>query len=313
MVSIRPLQSWEAKKDFGCWGALMEFAAGSSNRPPPDRRSSRRQASQSFLFPAPGVRPCREIDGKSTRWVGHGSLVLDAVSRSAFQARGTRAGNSDVRTAANASSSKSRNDRPRKSRNLPPRRRRRPSAFLVPGSVAAGVLLVAILFAWDRVSHRDTQPDHVALPAAAGASGVRADGGPVVEHNHAKASAEARLSKSASRKRPGEPIPMLLVPDGAWILVHLRPSALWRPASRGRELGRCLPPLAAWTKRQIIQWCLFPPDQVEEVLFSLLLTEPGAPLDVAATVWLKEAIKEPDLAQEVWRQTAEQRKPADLH
>ncbi len=53
-----------------------------------------------------------------------------------------------------------------------------------------------------------------------------------------------------------------------------------RHLSRGDELRRCLGPLSTWAEGQIAAKCLFPPGQIDEVLFSLVLRSPGDPPDV---------------------------------
>jgi hypothetical protein len=98
---------------------------------------------------------------------------------------------------------------------------------------------------------------------------------------------------------------LLLAPAGARIVVHLRPAELWSTdakagkarLSRGDELRRCLAPLSEWTERQMTDRCLFPPSQIEEVSFALVLRSPGDTPDVAATVWLKEEKTVPEIAK----------------
>src|SRR5262249_13811707 len=112
------------------------------------------------------------------------------------------------------------------------------------------------------------------------------------------------------------PIRLLLAPAGVRIVVHLKPAELWSAAtptsgghlSHGVELRRCLGPLSTWAEGQIAAKCLFPPSQIDEIVFSLVLRSPGDPPDVAATVWLKEAAPAEELAKRFGGQKSEKGK-----
>jgi hypothetical protein len=194
-------------------------------------------------------------------------------------------------------------------------RRRKLVRLIIPGGVAAGIVLVAIVFAWDRLANRGRPP-------AARELRVSPDG----EAARVQPSISLQHESSTTLDRRPRPIRLLLAPAGVRMIAHLRPAELWADAaqsanqvhdkaagaslrtgaehaenktgsSRGEELRRCLAPLTAWTERQIVDWCLFPPSQIEEVLFSFILRSPGDPPDVAATVWLKEATTVPEIAK----------------
>jgi DNA-directed RNA polymerase subunit RPC12/RpoP len=175
------------------------------------------------------------------------------------------------------------------------RKRGRRGRRLILGGVIAGIALVAVIFVWDHFASRRSSAVPVGSTATSNTSAGNA------------AQASVQTQQNASKEVPSpRPIRLLLAPAGARIVVHLRPSELWstdpkndnaRP-SRGAELRRCLAPLAEWSERQMIDRCLFPPSQIEEVTFALILRSPGDPPDVAATVWLKDEKTAPEIARQ---------------
>jgi DNA-directed RNA polymerase subunit RPC12/RpoP len=203
-------------------------------------------------------------------------------------------------------------------------RRRELVRLIIPGGVAAGIALVAIVFVWDHFANRGSRPAARESRVSHESEGARTQ--PDVGRQH---------QDSSTADHGPRPIRLLLAPAGVRMIVHLRPADLWgntaRSASRshdaataaslrtgaepteskigisrGEELRRCLGPLSAWTERQIVDWCLYPPSQIDEILFSFVLRSPGDPPDVAATVWLKEATTVSEIAKRFGGQRREQ-------
>jgi DNA-directed RNA polymerase subunit RPC12/RpoP len=181
------------------------------------------------------------------------------------------------------------------------RRRRLISRLLIPGGVITGIALVAIIFGWDYFANRGGPAMPVPSVAASGNAVANAGRSTVQDRQRSSTlNPEPRSLDQNSR-----PIRLLLAPAGVRMVVHLRPAELWAASavgaghpSRGEELRRCLNPLSEWTERQIVERCLFPPSQIDEVLFALVLRSPGDPPDVAATVWLKKATSTSEIAKQ---------------
>ena len=70
--------------------------------------------------------------------------------------------------------------------------------------------------------------------------------------------------------RPADPITLKLVPEGARIVIHLRPAELWQPGGSAEEFRACLGPLGTWLENVIKTRCLVEPSRIEEVLFALI-------------------------------------------
>jgi hypothetical protein len=202
-------------------------------------------------------------------------------------------------------------------------RRRQLLRLIIPGGVAAGIVLVAIVFVWDHFANRGDR-------ATTGES----RGSPASEKPRTQLAIGQQHQDSPALDHGPRPIRLLLAPAGVRMIAHLRPAKLWDDAARrankandppnahqqssleptkseiaisqGEELRRCLGPLSAWTERQIADGCLFPPSQIDEVLFSFVLRSPGDPPDVATTVWLKEATTVSEIAKRFGGQRREQ-------
>jgi DNA-directed RNA polymerase subunit RPC12/RpoP len=193
----------------------------------------------------------------------------------------------------------------------PPKRRRPLGRWLVPGGVVLGLVIVGALLAWNPFANRGRPP--ASAPAAALSHEA-------VPPTRRAAVTEPRKSTGdlTQSNRHANAIRLLLAPAGVRVVVHLRPAALWSAAapsraarpSRSEELRRCLGPLSTWAEKQIAERCLFSPDQIDEALFSLVLRSPGDPPDVAATVWLKDAVASEEIAKRFGGQKAEQGKLA---
>lgn len=102
-------------------------------------------------------------------------------------------------------------------------------------------------------------------------------------------------SKSAAtaKVKAGEPITLALVPEGARILIHLRPSDLWQSGS-AEEVRACLGPLGEWLESTIKARCLLPPADIDEALFALIPISRDT-FDVAVVVHSKKDLKRSEL------------------
>jgi hypothetical protein len=159
-------------------------------------------------------------------------------------------------------------------------RRPRNNAFRIigPAGIVLAVVCVVVLFLWDR--HERGVDQRVASDSVSAA-------------NRPHGSRDGAASQLASSRQP---IELLYAPAGARIVIHLRPSRLWATnaggdnargvESRAKELLECVAPLADWARQQIDDWCLYPPNQIDEAVFSFALRSPGEPPDVAVLVRL---------------------------
>jgi hypothetical protein len=172
------------------------------------------------------------------------------------------------------------------------RARRRIHPAVVPAAVSLGIVVVGSLFIWDRTFNHSPRPKPVS--SAASASHI-----PVKDAHHEVVS----LATPARR-----PIALLLAPAGASVVVHLRPADLWSPGGRGAELWRCLPEWKAWMERMLRERCLFPPEEIAEVVFSFVLRTPGEPPDAAATVQLVRPSTAEEIATRFGGEADKQRK-----
>jgi DNA-directed RNA polymerase subunit RPC12/RpoP len=191
----------------------------------------------------------------------------------------------------------------------PAKRGRRLGRYVVSGGIAVAILLVTILFTWEHFASRDQ--------SAPGDPGTQTSksGAPPVRKVAAREEHKSITASSRPDRSP-RPIRLLLAPAGVRVVVHLRPAELWNAAkptsaasvSRGDELLRCLAPLSTWAEGQIAEKCLFSASQINEVVFSLVLRSPGDPPDVAATVWLKDAVPAEEVAKRFGGQKSEKGK-----
>ncbi len=193
---------------------------------------------------------------------------------------------------------------------IAPIKRGRPlGRYVVPVTVAVGLLLVTLLFVWDHFTNRNH--------SAAGIAGAETSKSGTPPAQKTASGGPQKATAVASRPdRSSRPIRLLLAPAGVRVVVHLRPAELWNATtptsgghlSRGDELRRCWGPLSTWAEGQIAAKCLFPPSQIDEVLFSLVLRSPGDPPDAAATVSLKDAVPDDEVAKRFGGQKAEKAK-----
>ncbi|MBI3860403.1 MAG: hypothetical protein HY290_00755 [Planctomycetia bacterium] len=95
-------------------------------------------------------------------------------------------------------------------------------------------------------------------------------------------------------EKPGEQITLNLVPNGARIIIHLRPAELWQAGSAGEEFRACLGPLGVWMEKTIQEQCLLAPSEIEEATFALIPASREA-FDVAVCVRSRADLKRSDL------------------
>jgi len=81
---------------------------------------------------------------------------------------------------------------------------------------------------------------------------------------------KAGSAQDKSKDVPADPITLALVPEGARILIHLRPAELWQPGGSAEEVRACLGPLGVWLENTIKVRCLMEPAEIDEVLFALI-------------------------------------------
>lgn len=170
----------------------------------------------------------------------------------------------------------------------PLRARKSPLRLFGPAGLVVALAGVAVLFYWNRFERGREKV------AASNPTGAR--NRPV----------EPRDGEQTTTDR--KPIELLLAPAGARIVIHLRPDRLWAtapanlgattsrsPGSRASELLLCVSPLAEWARGQIDDWCLYPPSQIAEAVFSFGLRSPGEPPDTCAVVRLTHSAALPEI------------------
>jgi hypothetical protein len=173
----------------------------------------------------------------------------------------------------------------------PLRARKSPLRLFGPAGLVVALAGVAVLFYWNRFERGREKV------AASNPTGAR--NRPVEPRDSAHGEPTATDRK---------PIELLLAPAGARIVIHLRPDRLWAtapanlgattsrsPGSRASELLLCVSPLAEWARGQIDDWCLYPPSQIAEAVFSFGLRSPGEPPDTCAVVRLTHSAALPEI------------------
>jgi hypothetical protein len=99
---------------------------------------------------------------------------------------------------------------------------------------------------------------------------------------------------SSQPEKPGEQIALNFVPEGARIVVHLRPADLWQAEDSLEEFRACLGPLGVWLERVVKERCLMDPAAIEEALFALIPISRDS-FEVAVVVHTKGQFKRSDL------------------
>lgn len=134
-----------------------------------------------------------------------------------------------------------------------------------------------------------------ALNTPAPARSSQAGGEQSDDHGTAPAGSKSVAVAFGSSPTQGDPIPLEMVPSGAQVLIHLRPTQLWQADSQGEELRFCLGPLAEFLDQQIKTLCKKPPQEIDSVLFALIANTRGTPPSTAVVVRLKEEAKKSEL------------------
>lgn len=172
------------------------------------------------------------------------------------------------------------------------RQRRSGKGREVRWSVAVGLLALTAVGAFWVYSQSSGSSQKNAIPARSAkktTSGVHAadeSGG-----------SRMRSSETAVRSRPGQqPISLKLVPQGARIVVHLRPAAVWGTAEAAMEFRECLGPLATWAEEQMRAKCLVEPAKIDEVLFAMIPVS-REDFATAVVVHTKEPFKQSELIE----------------
>jgi hypothetical protein len=174
----------------------------------------------------------------------------------------------------------------------PLRSRKSPMRLFGPAGVVVAILCVAVLVAWDYFER--------------GSDKQAASNSPSARNRTREPHGDLQKAAGATQRKP---IDLLLAPAGARIVIHLRPARLWTsmhcgvaeyqnkqaPSWRACELRLCAPALTDWAAEQIDKWCLYPPSQIDEVVFTFALRSPGEPPDVAALVRLADAAGHSDV------------------
>ncbi|MGE5190883.1 MAG: hypothetical protein ACM3U2_00160, partial [Deltaproteobacteria bacterium] len=91
-----------------------------------------------------------------------------------------------------------------------------------------------------------------------------------------------------------KPIALTPVPEGARIVIHLRPADLWQAGGSAEEFRACLGPLGVWLENTIKTRCLLEPSKIEEVLFALIPISRDE-FDLACVVRTKNDMKKSEL------------------
>lgn len=87
----------------------------------------------------------------------------------------------------------------------------------------------------------------------------------------------------------GEPISFERIPLGTNLIVHLRPAELWSDEAKFAEFRASLTSnVTNWLESVIKKHCLFEPQEIEEVLFCLMLGGRGETPDIAVRVKLTQ-------------------------
>ncbi len=166
-----------------------------------------------------------------------------------------------------------------------------PLRLFGPAGLVVALVGVAVLFYWNRFER--------------GREKVAASNSTSARNRPAEPRDGAHGEQIATDRKPVE---LLLAPAGARIVIHLRPDRLWAAApanlgastsrslgSRASELLLCVSPLAEWARRQIEDWCLYPPSQIDEAVFSFGLRSPGEPPDTCVVVRLTHSAALPEI------------------
>jgi hypothetical protein len=89
----------------------------------------------------------------------------------------------------------------------------------------------------------------------------------------------------------GKPIDLILVPSGAYAVIHVRPAELWAKGGTAEEVQACLGPLGKWAATEIERVCFLPPAEIEEAVFAFIPTTKGQAPELCVVVRAKKELK----------------------
>ncbi len=92
-------------------------------------------------------------------------------------------------------------------------------------------------------------------------------------------------------------IALTYFPVGVRMVLHLHPATLWRNDRQHNGLRKCVGPVSEWVARGVVGTTTFPPEQIEEVTFGVLLKGQGIAPEIVAKVRLAEETNGDELAK----------------
>jgi hypothetical protein len=118
-----------------------------------------------------------------------------------------------------------------------------------------------------------------------------------------------RVTEEAEKNRQApEPIALTPVPEGARIVIHIRPADLWQTGGSAEEFRACLGPLGVWLENTIKARCFMEPSKIEEVLFALIPVSRDE-FDLAYVVRTKNDMKRSELIEKFDGELIDQPRP----
>lgn len=109
----------------------------------------------------------------------------------------------------------------------------------------------------------------------------------------------------------GKPIPLDFIPFTPHVLVHLRPTELWKSDNATREFQAMLGDLGLWLNDEIKRLTTFDPQDISELTIAINFGPRMTPPEVAAVVRLREPQTETDLLKR-WKGRLRPPPPNDL-
>jgi hypothetical protein len=95
-----------------------------------------------------------------------------------------------------------------------------------------------------------------------------------------------------------EPILLSPVPEGARIVINLRPADLWQAGGTAEEFRACLGPVGVWLEQVIKTQCILEPSKIEELLFALIPISRDS-FDFAFVVHANSDLKKSELIDKI--------------
>ncbi len=169
---------------------------------------------------------------------------------------------------------------------------------LIMGTVAAVVALAAGLGLYASLSK---PPNKIAKKGAVSSAQAKAA-------DDAETATDDSTGSGAAAEKPGEQIALNFVPEGARIVIHLRPADLWQADESAEEFRACLGPLGVWLEGVIKERCQLEPKNIEEALFALIPISRDT-FDVAVVVRSKADLKRSELISKFDGELVDQPKP----